>query len=178
MSRNHLAIALAVLTSACRPSADATPLPVERAPEAGVPTPDVTADVVSTLQTLFDALATGDAELLRGVVDPDILMHFTETSADGATTFGSSTLDGLAERITTSPSPLIERMWQPVVRVDGSMATIWTPYDFYMGSTFSHCGVDAATLMNTEDGWKIVSLAWTRMQPPACDPHPDGPPAG
>jgi hypothetical protein len=177
MSRNYLAIAFAVLTAACGPTTDTTPLPVETAPEAGVPTPDVTADVVSTLQTLFDALGARDAELLRTVVDPDILMRFTETSTEGETTFGSSTLDGLAQRITTSPEPLIERMWQPVVRVSGSMATIWTPYDFYVGGTFSHCGVDAATLMNTEDGWKIVTLSWTRMQPPACDLHPAGPPA-
>lgn len=178
MSYNHLAIAVVLLTAACRPAADPTPLPVETAPEPGVPTADVAADVVSTLQTLFDALATGDAELLRGVADPDILMRYAETTAEGETTFGSSTLDGLAERITTSPAPLVERMWQPVVRVSGSMAAIWTPYDFYVGSTFSHCGVDAATLMQTEDGWKIVTLSWTRMQPPACDLHPDGPPAG
>ena len=178
MSRNRLAILLVVVLTACRPAADTTPLPVETAPEPGAPTPDVEADVVSTLQTLFDALASGDAELLRGVVDPDILMRYAETNAGGETTFGSSTLDGLAERVTTSPAPLVERMWQPVVRVSGSMATIWTEYDFYVGTTFSHCGVDAATLMQTEDGWKIVTLSWTRMQPPACDLHPDGPPAG
>ena len=50
-------------------------------------------------------------------------------------------------------------------------------YDFYVGPDFSHCGVDVATMMQTEAGWKIVALSWTRLQPPACALHPDGPPA-
>jgi hypothetical protein len=133
-------------------------------------------EVEATLQSLFDALETGDADLLRSVTDPSLVMHFSETR-DGETTFGSSTLDGLATRITASETPLIERMWDPVIVVNGSLATIWTPYDFYSGETFSHCGVDAANLMSGPDGWRIVALSWTRLQPPECDLHPDGPPS-
>lgn len=174
---------LAVLTLACAACgrAESTESPAATVPttptDPHAPTADVEADVLSTLQTLFDALAAGDAELLRTVSDPDILMRYSETTSEGETSFGSSTLEGLAARIEGSPAPLIERMWDPVVRVSGPMATIWTPYDFYAGSDFSHCGVDAATLMETEDGWKIVSLSWTRQQPPECALHPDGPPA-
>ena len=134
------------------------------------------ADIVSALQTLFDALETGDAELLRDVMDPDIVMHSSGTNAAGETSVSSSTLERLAARIEASEVPLIERMWDPLVSVNGSMAMIWAPYDFYSGAEFSHCGVDTATLMNTEEGWKMISLAWTRLQPPACALHPDGPP--
>lgn len=140
------------------------------------PTEDERAEVVATLQRLFDALEAGDEALLRSVVDPSVVMHFSETR-DGATTFGSSTLEGLAERITSSEARLIERMWDPVVVVNGPMATIWAPYDFYAGAELSHCGVDAATLMRSPDGWKIVALSWTRMQPPECELHPEGPPS-
>lgn len=134
------------------------------------------AGALEAVQQLFDALATGDEALLRSVMDPSVVMHFSETR-DGATTFGSATLDGLAERITSSAEPLIERMWDPVVLVNGPLATVWTPYDFYAGSALSHCGVDAVNVMNTEDGWRIVALSWTRMQPPECDLHPEGPPS-
>ncbi len=90
---------------------------------------------------------------------------------------GSSTVDGLAQRITSSDVPLVERMWDPGVIVDGPLATLWAPYDFYVGSDFSHCGIDVATLVRSDDGWTIVGLSWTRLQPPACDLHPDGPPS-
>lgn len=144
---------------------------------AHAPTAAQRAEVLAAVQLLFDALETGDEALLRSIVDPSVVMHFSETS-DGVTTFGSATLDGLATRITSSDVPLIERMWDPVVNVNGPLATVWTPYDFYAGETFSHCGVDAANLLNTEDGWKIVALSWTRLQPPACSLHPGGPPTG
>jgi hypothetical protein len=149
---------------------DANPL------AAYAPTAAQQAEVVGTLQRLFDALESGDEALLRSVTDASLAMHFSETR-DGATTFGSATLDGLATRITSSEMPLIERMWDPTVIVNGPLATIWTPYDFYAGETFSHCGVDSANMLHTEEGWKIVALSWTRLQPPTCDLHPDGPPA-
>lgn len=182
--------------TACGPAADApgeTPAgnsgqtPAEgAAPSSGQEMPDPLAlydagdeeaDVVATLQRLFDALGNGDAELLRSVVDPSVVMHYSEV-VDGETTHGSATLDGLAERITSAEEALVERMWDPVVLMDGPLATIWTPYDFYVGETFSHCGIDVANLMRTEEGWRIVGLSWTRLQPPECERHPDGPPGG
>ena len=28
--------------------------------------------------------------------------------------------------------PMYERMWDPEVRIDGPVATLWAPYDFYI----------------------------------------------
>ena len=182
MSRRVLFAALLIATAACSEdtvSSDAISSTPAASPDELTdywPSAQQDANVVATLQSLFDALETGDEALLRSVTDPSLVMHFSETR-DGETTFGSSTLDGLAERITSSDVALIERMWDPIVVVNGSLATIWTPYDFYVGETFSHCGVDAANLMSGPDGWRIVALSWTRLQPPECDLHPDGPPA-
>lgn len=170
------AVVLAVACGAPPEASDGSDAGMASPIAAYEPDAQTRTEVVGTLQLLFDALESGDAELLRSIVDPSVVMHFSETR-DGETTFGSSTLDGLAERITTSDVPLIERMWDPVVVVNGSMATIWTPYDFYASEAFSHCGVDAANLLRTEAGWKIVALSWTRLQPPDCELHPDGPPS-
>lgn len=141
------------------------------------PSAAVEAEVVGVVQELFDALETGDDALLREVVDPSVVMHWAE-HRDGTTTFGSSDVEGLATRITGGGPPLIERMWEPSVRVHGALATVWTEYDFYAGADFSHCGVDAVNLLRGQDGWRIVALSWTRAQPPECVLHPDGPPSG
>ena len=55
----------------------------------------------------------------------------------------------------------IERMHEPEVRMDGTLATVWTRYDFSFGSRLSHCGTDALQLLRTEAGWRIASLADT-----------------
>ena len=183
MNRQMTAVAALLAVSACSGAGAESASMSEAGPTESAdlladyqPSSTQKAEVEATLQKLFDALKTGDEGLLRSIVDPSVVMHFSETR-DGQTTFGSATLDGLASRITSSEVPLIERMWDPVVVVNGPLATIWTPYDFYSGETFSHCGVDSANVLRTEAGWKIVALSWTRLQPPACDLHPDGPPS-
>ena len=143
---------------------------------ADVPAADRDA-IVGTVQALFDALETGDVDLLNSVLDADVVMQFWEERADGTTNEGRSTVEGLGTRIATAEEPLIERMWDPEVRLSGALASVWTPYGFYIGETFSHCGVDQVTLMRDGDGWRVVALNWTRQQPPACALHPDGPPA-
>ena len=181
MTRSTTLLALSTLVLGCgsEPTRDGSPEtqlpPGANQLEPYRPDPASQVAVVSVVQQLFDALESGDEALLRSVVDPSVVMHFSETR-DGQTSFGSATLDGLANRITSSEVPLIERMWDPVVVIDGPLATLWAPYDFYAGDVFSHCGVDSATLLNGEQGWRIVGLSWTRQQPPDCPLHPDGPP--
>lgn len=136
------------------------------------------AELLGVLQSVFDGLRTGDGDLLRQALDPDVRMVYTQTDDQGRASTGNADLEGLIQRVSTASEPLHERMWDPEVRVLGDIATIWTPYDFYAGDTFSHCGVDVATLMRGADGWKIVALEWSRAQPPACELHPEGPPGG
>ena len=105
MTRHAFTLALAIAATACVQAKPGVEAPSdELAPY--LPTAEQKAEVTATLQLLFDALETGDEALLRSVTDPSVVMHFTETR-DGITTFGSSTLDGLAERISSSEAPLI-----------------------------------------------------------------------
>ncbi len=155
----------------------------EGAPQAGggagawTPSPEEEAEIVAAVETVFHALETGDGDRLRGIMAPDVVMRWAEIPG-GEDVLGRATVDQLVARIEGSPEPLVERMWDPEVRVEGRLATLWAPYDFYVGSELSHCGVDAATLLRGEEGWRVVGLSWTRDQPPACALHPDGPPEG
>ena len=133
--------------------------------------------ILGTVQALFDALAARDGATLRDLMDPDVLMHSVERAADGTRSQSTSTLDDLVARVEGSEEVLTERMFDPEVRVSGDLAMVWTPYDFYAGTQLSHCGADAVLLTReADDGWKIIALSWTRMQPPECELHPDGPP--
>jgi hypothetical protein len=65
----------------------------------------------------------------------------------------------------------IERMFSPTVTVEGTLASIWAPYDFHFETTFSHCGIDAVHLLRTVDGWRITSLTDT-YQTTGCPTRP------
>lgn len=71
------------------------------------------------------------------------------------------------------PRAYLERLWEPVVLVDGDIAMVWARYDFWLEQEFSHGGTDVIVLLRTDAGWKIASFAWT-SEPDARDgPLPD-----
>lgn len=57
-----------------------------------------------------------------------------------------------------------ERISKYVVQIDDNLASVWTPYEFYLNGKFSHCGVNNFQLFKTEEGWKIVSILDTRRR--------------
>jgi hypothetical protein len=77
----------------------------------------------------------------------------------------------------TGPGTFTERGFDATARVQDRVAQVWMPYDLYVGDKWSHCGVDAFTLMKREGQWRVAALTYTIEQPPACRKHPAGPPA-
>ncbi len=177
MKTTATAILAALLAAGCtvqEAPADEPAVPVTES--AHTPTDADHTAILGTVQALFDALATGDGQALRDIMHPNVLMHSVERAADGTRSSSTSTLEQLVARVEGSEQVLTERMFDPEVRVSGDLAMVWTPYDFYVGDEFSHCGADAFVLARTGDSWTVVSLSWTRLQPPECELHPEGPP--
>ncbi len=127
--------------------------------------------VIAAAQAVFDAMENRDPEAFRAAMLPD--GYFM---AVGFETTNQTSRDEFAERLPEVTYVMAERMWDPEVRIDGPVATIWTAYDFYRGLEFSHCGTDAFQLAMTPDGWKVAAVSYTVQMPPDCSPHPDGPP--
>ena len=48
-----------------------------------------------------------------------------------------------------------------VVEASG-MTLIFTPYEFYVNGSFSHCGTNVFTLVKKESKWKVLALYDTR----------------
>ena len=65
-------------------------------------------------------------------------------------------------------------MWNPEVKIAGSIAVVTTPYDFHRDGKFTHCGTDIFTLVKMSDGWKISGGSYT-VQRTGCTPSPLGP---
>lgn len=55
----------------------------------------------------------------------------------------------------------LERIWDPVILVDGDIAMIWAPYDFHINGKFSHAGVDAMSFLRSDTGWKVAGIVWS-----------------
>ncbi len=55
-----------------------------------------------------------------------------------------------------------------VIRIDADLAVVWTPYKFFVGKKFSHCGVNSFQLIKLNGNWKIQYLIDTRRKE-GCD---------
>ena len=60
-----------------------------------------------------------------------------------------------------------ERYWDPVVHVRGTLAVVWTPYEFWVKGKTSHCGIDAFELVKEQGTWRIGNAMWT-IEPDGC----------
>ena len=119
--------------------------------------------VLATVERLFDAMRTRDTATMRSLFDGDARLVGMRPRPDGEMALQTLTADQFAAYVARDTrGPWIERMWNPQVRIEGTLATVWAEYDFHFGARFSHCGVDAFQLLKTaERGWVIVSIADT-----------------
>lgn len=124
-----------------------------------------TAAVVQVTRNVFDAMRKRDTTLLRSTFAPEARMITAAAARDGSPRVQVETPDAFVAAVG-KPSEAVwdERTYGTEVRIDGNLATVWMEYDFYLGETFSHCGVDAFQLARYAEGWKIVSLADTRQR--------------
>ena len=145
----------------------AAPLAAQEDPGAGA---------VAAVQALFDAMAARDGDAIRNLLTEGAVFTATAETAEGVRV-NESTGAEFAASIGQPGPALLERMWDPHVMVDGPIAVVWTPYDFHVDGEFSHCGIDAVSLVRAGGDWKISSIAYTR-ETEGCEPSPLGPPGG
>ncbi len=132
------------------------------------------AEIVSTVQRLLDAIGRADSAMARSVLMPG--MRLVSIVDDTVLARPRVQTDSAFIQMLGSPrSTMLERMWSPVVMSNGRIATLWAPYDFHVDGKWSHCGIDVATLLRTDAGWKVANLSYT-VQRQDCPASPLGPP--
>lgn len=120
-------------------------------------------EVQAVIETLFDGMKTKNVEMVASAFDEAAMMQTVIANPDGSETRGNSVADFL-QRIGETPegTTLNEKILDYQIKVDGTLASAWTPYEFYVNEDFSHCGVNSFQLVKKSAGWKIVYIIDTR----------------
>lgn len=119
--------------------------------------------VLAVVQQLFDGMRAKDTAKMRALLHPQARM-VSPGVRDGAPTVSVESPDGWLASVARSTNLLDERTRNPVVHLDGALASVWIEYTFYVGPRLNHCGIDAFHLVRTADGWRIIDLADTRRR--------------
>ena len=114
---------------------------------------------------LFKAMKGADAILLKSVfADSAILQTITKNKA-GETIIKNEDIAGFIDFVSKAPKGAAdEQISFGSIKIDGDLASVWTPYKFYYNGNFSHCGVNSFQLVRLKNGWKIQFLIDTRRK--------------
>jgi hypothetical protein len=129
---------------------------------------DAEREVLAAVRQLFDGMKVHDTVKMRAVLHPQARL-VSSALKDGTPSASIESTDGWLSAVSRGTEPYDERISNPVVKVDGGLASVWMEYRFYVGERFSHCGVDTFHLVRTAEGWRIVDLADTRRRE-GCTP--------
>ncbi|WP_045689480.1 nuclear transport factor 2 family protein [Hymenobacter sp. AT01-02] len=123
-----------------------------------------TAAVQKTIQAFFDGMRRADSAAVRRTLAPGAVFH-TLSSRNGQTVLRPESPTEFVKAVG-SPHKEVwdERITFDKVLIDANLASVWTPYEFYLGSTFSHCGYNSFQLVKLTDGWKIAHIIDTRRK--------------
>ncbi|MGB4845595.1 MAG: nuclear transport factor 2 family protein [Ferruginibacter sp.] len=119
--------------------------------------------VKAVINNLFTAMKTSNAVLLKSVFADSAVLQTIETR--GGTKVKTDAVAGFVESISKLPAGAAdEQITFDVVKIDGALASVWTPYKFYFNGKFSHCGVNSFQLVRFNGEWKIQYLIDTRRR--------------
>ncbi len=130
--------------------------------------------VLAAVQGFFDSMVTKDAGAAKKILIPEGRL-FSVRVQDGKKIVRSSSNQDFIDGLAKSTDAWLERMWDPEVKIRGSIATVWTPYDFHINGKFSHCGIDAFDLVKKDGAWMISGGTYT-VERTGCAESPLGPP--
>ena len=121
-------------------------------------------EIIKPIENLFNAMKSADSLGVKNAFSGSAIMQTfgknqeirTDKVEDFAKQVGASQAGDLDERFIISK-----------ILVDGNMASVWVPYQFYYKGNFSHCGVNSFQLAKINNEWKIQYIIDTRRK--KCD---------
>lgn len=120
-------------------------------------------NIKKTIQTFFDGLHARDTLVMQSVCYKNLILEsITEHRGQGKLDF--ETADGYYKQVANIPADvkIEERLLSYKIQVDGTLAHVWTPYEFYANGKLSHSGVNSFVLFNDQGLWKIIYIIDTR----------------
>ena len=121
--------------------------------------------VKAAVNKLFEGMKNSNASLIIESFADSAILQTIANGGDGKISIRSEKVALFADVVGKSPKgALDERIVFGSIKIDGNLASVWTPYSFYYNGQFSHCGVNSFQLVRINGDWKIQYLIDTRRK--------------
>lgn len=123
-------------------------------------------EIKKVIQHFFKGLQSGDTLIVKETLADKVILQTAFKDKEGKSMLRN---DDFGKFLKAIGSKKKEDSWEEKllsynIQIDGNMANVWTPYEFYFNNNFSHCGVNSFQLFNNGSGWKIIYLIDTRRR--------------
>lgn len=121
--------------------------------------------IKASVNNLFAGMKNGDKALFLTAFSDSAIMQTITRNQQGKTIVRTESVSEFADFVgKLKKDSADERITFETIRVDGPLAIVWTPYNFYFNGKFSHCGVNSFHLVRFDGIWKIQYLIDTRRR--------------
>lgn len=123
--------------------------------------------VKNTINRFFEGMQKGDTAIMMKTISDSAGLQSVAINRLGEVRVRYETMGGLIISVTKrNPEikSLEERITFDAVHIDGNLASVWTPYKFFLNGNFSHCGANSFTLVKLKGEWRIVNIIDTRRK--------------
>ncbi len=122
--------------------------------------------IKNTIATFFEGLHNGDSVLVSSTLHPDIKIQTTFINKESKNVLATESRNNLLTNIANkNPEHVyLEKIISWNIHIDENLASVWTPYEFYLNGKFSHCGANSFQLFNNNGNWQIIYLVDIRRK--------------
>lgn len=122
--------------------------------------------IKKVIQTFFEGLHKGDSTIMAKTLHKELKIQTTRNNREGEHLLFTETRDELLVNVSKkSPTNKYEeKLLSYDIKIDGNLASVWTPYEFYLNDNFSHCGANSFQLFFDGNKWEIIYLVDMRRR--------------
>jgi hypothetical protein len=120
-------------------------------------------EVMSVVNRLFEGMRKNDSSIVRPLFHAKARLGTTTLRNGEAIVQVQDSVEGFIRSIGRPRNEVWdERISNVKAMIDGGLASVWTDYSFYRGTTLSHCGVNHFVIVKEGAAWKILQITDTR----------------
>lgn len=123
-------------------------------------------EVQKSIEVFFEGFHQKDTLKIKSVCADKMILQSISESASKGNKLSDEKASEFYKSIAKIPSSMKfqEKILSYNIQIDGTMAHVWAPYEFYLNDKLSHSGVNTFTLFKEKDSWKIIYLIDTRRK--------------
>ncbi len=118
------------------------------------------------VNTFFQGLQASDSLKMKSVIHPNMTINSIQANKEQKNILINQNVNSFLKLVTQYAKV---RNWEEEllsfkINIDGDLAQVWCPYEFYLNGMLSHCGANSIQLFREAGQWKIISILDTRRK--------------